>query len=149
MGHDLRGDPDLVRAASGLLPHANGLYDDLTAAENLAFAQGMRGLRTDRVAIARVLDHVGLHRVADERVRTFSSGMQRRVSLARLLLRRPLLLLLDEPYNSLDDDGVVLVDALLAETRALGGAALVVLHDMARWRACVERSRDGASQPGH
>ena len=87
----------------------------------------------------RVLAEVGLARVADNRVRTFSSGMLRRVAIARLLLRRPPILLLDEPYNSLDTDGVAVIDRLLAETRAKGGSALVVLHDLVRSASAVDR----------
>ena len=139
MGHDLRREADAVRGVVGLLAHRSGLYDELTAAENLVFAQRMLGQRSDRAAVERVLAEVGLARVADDRVRTFSSGMQRRVAIARLLLRRPPLLLLDEPYNSLDAEGVTVIDRLLAETRARGGAALVVLHDLARCTIAVDR----------
>ena len=150
LGHDLRRDPDGVRQAIGMLGHASGLYDDLTAEENLAFALRMLGRAPDPALIRRALDAVGLRRARGVRVRSYSSGMQRRVSLARLLLRRASVLLLDEPYNSFDDDGVALVDALLAETRAKGGAALVVVHDMERGAAAFDRAvtlRDGTIVP--
>ena len=140
LGHDLRRDPDGVRHAIGMLGHASGLYDDLTAEENLAFALRMLGRTPDPALIRQSLDAVGLGRARGKRVRSYSSGMQRRVSLARLLLRRAPVLLLDEPYNSFDDDGVALVDALLADTRASGGAALVVVHDMERGAATFDRA---------
>jgi ABC-type multidrug transport system ATPase subunit len=92
----------------------------------------MSGEPEDPAAIADALERVGLTHVANERVRTFSSGMQRRVSLARLFLRRARLLLLDEPYNSLDPGGGRLVDDLLNDVRSRGGSGVVVLHDLDR-----------------
>ena len=131
-GHDLLRDADAVRASCAMLSHGGGLYGDLTAAENLAFAQRMMGERVDADAIRQVLERVGIAPFANVRVRTFSSGMQRRTAVARLYLRAARLLLLDEPYNSLDGDGVALVDELLASARASNGAAVVVLHDLER-----------------
>ena len=129
-GYDLHRQSDEVRARCSMLTHGDGLYGDLTAAENLRFAQRMAGDAVDEALIADVLERVDLTRAAEQRVRTFSSGMQRRAALARLLLRRTPLLLLDEPYNSLDPRGRSLVDDLLSEVRARGGAGIVVLHDL-------------------
>jgi heme exporter protein A len=138
-GHDLVRDADGVRAECAMLSHAGGLYADLTAAENLAFAQRMMGGNVDMEAIHHALDRVGIRRFADTRVRTFSSGMQRRTAVARLYLRDARLLLLDEPYNSLDGNGVALVDELIANVRARGGAAVVVLHDLERTSTTFDR----------
>lgn len=138
-GHDLKADANGARAELSMLTHATGLYDDLTAVENLEFAQAMAGLPRDPAAVQRALERVGLRRDLHGRVRTFSSGMQRRVALARLILNPARLLLLDEPYNSLDAGGVELIDRLLIETRERGGSALVVLHDLERGRAMFDR----------
>jgi heme exporter protein A len=131
-GHDLRRDPDSARAELTMLTNGGGLYADLSAAENLAFAQRMSSGVEDASAIEDVLERVGLSDTGDARVRTFSSGMQRRLSLARVFLRDARLLLLDEPYNSLDPAGGALVDELLLATKARNGAAVVVLHDLDR-----------------
>ena len=139
-GRDLVREPHAVRPLVGMLGHANGLYGDLTAAENLRFALRMLGLPSDGATIARALGEVGLEREAHERVRTFSAGMQRRLALARLRLKAPQLLLLDEPYSAFDPEGVERVHVLLAETRARGGAALLVTHDLARARSVVDRA---------
>ena len=138
-GHDLIREADGVRASCAMLNHGGGLYGDLTAAENLAFAQRMMGERVDAQAIQRALERVGIGPFANTRVRTFSSGMQRRTAVARLYLRAARLLLLDEPYNSLDGDGVALVHELLASVRANDGAALVVLHDLERTNTKFDR----------
>jgi heme exporter protein A len=131
-GYDLVADADAVRGVAGMLGHATGLYDDLTATENLSFAMRMHGLVPSAAAIQGALDTVGLRRHVSERVRDLSSGMRRRVALARLLLRRPRLLLLDEPYNTFDATGVAIVDELIRDTARDGGAALVVTHDLHR-----------------
>jgi heme exporter protein A len=138
-GYDLKREADAVRGMTSLLTFATGLYDDLTAAENLEFAQQMAGQPRDRKAVERALERVGLRADIHGKVRTFSSGMQRRVALARLYLRPANLLLLDEPYNSLDAGGVELIDDLLIGVRDRGGSALVVLHDLERGRAMFDR----------
>jgi heme exporter protein A len=138
-GFDLASEADAVRGVTSLLTFATGLYDDLSAAENLEFAQQMAGQPRDRKAIERALERVGLRADIHGKVRTFSSGMQRRVALARLYMRPANLLLLDEPYNSLDAGGVELIDELLIDVRQRGGSALVVLHDLERGRAMFDR----------
>ncbi|MDQ6830871.1 MAG: heme ABC exporter ATP-binding protein CcmA [Gemmatimonadota bacterium] len=131
-GHDVVKDARGVRPLVGLLGHASALYQDLTVAENLRFAARMTGLPDDERAIAAAIDAVGLGAAAQERARNLSSGMQRRVGLARLNMRAPKLLLLDEPYNSFDADGVELVNRLVRATRDAGGATLLITHDLDR-----------------
>ena len=106
----------------------------------------MMGKRVDRVAIRTALEWCGLARVSHMRVRNFSSGMKRRLALAAVKLREVPLLLMDEPFNSLDPDGSRLVDELLVETKARGASAIVVLHDVARSALTFDRTielRDG------
>lgn len=132
LGMDLKRDAAAIRGEAALLGSSNGLYEDLSARENLQFAARMLGVRQRTETISAALANVGLTNEADERVRFYSSGMQRRLALARLMLHEPRLLLLDEPFNALDLGGAELVNALMASTRARGGAVLIVLHDVAR-----------------
>jgi heme exporter protein A len=135
LGLDLRKNAAEIRAGCALLGATSGLYEDLSARENLHFAARMLGVRhADRV-IGEVLERVNLTNDADERVRTYSSGMQRRVAIARLMLRESRLLLLDEPFNALDADGAQLVNGMIASARNGGAAAIVVLHDVGRLTA--------------
>ena len=127
-GADIVRDPDLVRDAVGFFSPVPGVYDDLTARENVRFAATMLG-RAPASADA-MLDRVGLMHVADERVRGFSSGMLRRLSLARLLVQQPRLLLLDEPYNNFDAQGIALLNDIIRGAINEGGAALIVVHDV-------------------
>jgi heme exporter protein A len=139
-GLDVSHDPQLVRGRIAYLSHATGLYDDLTAGENLAFAATMLGLQSperERRQTA-VLAEVGLDAVADQRVRTLSAGMRRRLALGRLILAGPSLILLDEPYASLDLDGMALVDRLLAAWREVGATVLVASHAVERLLGVVD-----------
>ena len=138
-GHDLARDADAVRTHTGLLGHTNAVYPDLTAAENLGFTLRMLGRTFDQRAVEAALETVGLGSHANTRARGFSAGMQRRLALARLRLIAPDLLLLDEPYSSLDPEGTELVAALMAETRAKGGATILVTHDIPRATRAAER----------
>jgi heme exporter protein A len=138
-GFDTRRAGDEVRPLVGLLGHSAGLYDDLSAGENLIFSQRMAGLHADGSAITAVLDRVGLGHVEFERVRGFSAGMRRRLGLARLLLRPPRLLLLDEPYASFDEDGIAVVNEFATEVRQRGGSVLLSTHDLSRAALVIDR----------
>jgi heme exporter protein A len=127
-GRDIAEDADWARSQLALMACNPGLYDDLTARENLHFAADMLG--RSHAGVTEVLDRVGLLREAEEKVRTFSSGMQRRLALGRLLLQKPRVLLLDEPYNSFDRAGVALVNEVVRDViQQDGGCAVIVLHD--------------------
>jgi heme exporter protein A len=138
-GFDTVREPEGIREHVGLLGHNNALYDDLTAAENLIFSLRMAGRSAKHAPIAETLEHVGLLHVRRERVRGFSAGMRRRLGLARLLLRPPLLLLLDEPYASFDQDGIDVVNEFVLATAARGGVVLLTTHDMTRALDVVTR----------
>lgn len=138
-GRDVVGDAAGVREHVGMMGHIPGLYDDLTAAENLRFAVRMLGRRVEAGRIAEALGAVGLEAEAGERVRGFSAGMRRRLALARLRLQGPDVLLLDEPYASFDADGVDLLNGFIRETANRGGAVMVATHDLGRGSGVVER----------
>ena len=103
-GFDAAQSPAAVRRQIGVVFQAQSIDIKLTAAENLwhqGHLYGMSGAALDR-RIQEVLEHVGLEDRARERAQTFSGGMQRRVELAKGLLHRPSVLLLDEPTTGLD-----------------------------------------------
>jgi len=127
-GIDVVARPELVRRRVAFLAHATGLYDDLTATENLRFAATMLGRADAADAVPATLADVGLAADADRRVRGFSAGMRRRLALGRLLLAEPSLVLLDEPHAALDADGMALVDRLLERWREGGATVMVASH---------------------
>jgi heme exporter protein A len=124
-GEPLR--PDHCVGEIVFLGHHLGLKSELSPRENLQVAQGLHG-RRELTDIAGVLAEVGLAGYEDEPVRRLSAGQKKRAALARLLLVPALLWLLDEPYANLDRTGIELVNRLLAEHVARGGAALVTSH---------------------
>lgn len=142
-GADLVRAAPIVRSRVGFLGHVPGVYDDLTASENLRFAAAMTG--ADGSPVRAVLERVGLAAHADERVRGFSAGMQRRLALGRMILRRPSLLLLDEPYNNFDVQGTALLNEIIEETRDRGGSALIVVHDRRQAEGLFDRVIDLAT----
>jgi heme ABC exporter ATP-binding subunit CcmA len=138
-GHDVVRDRDAVRRLIGVVGHGSWLYDDLTAAENLAFAAALHEVPIARHAIGEVLAVVGLEAHAGTRVRELSSGMRRRVALARVMLRRPRVLLLDEPFGGLDEDGVKRLEEYVREFTTAGGTAVLVTHSLVRGLALAHR----------
>ncbi len=137
-GNELVREADQIREDVGALFHAPGVYGDLTARENLEFARRMWG-GTTSVSVDAALERVGLTGAREERAQGFSSGMTRRLALARLVMRPPRLLLLDEPYASFDADGIDLVNELVRETVGRGGIAMIATHDPERSAAVVDR----------
>ena len=97
----------------GALLEAHGFYGNLTGRENLDLARTLRGL--DRHEIDRVLDLTDLRSSADKRVSDYSLGMRQRLGLARALMGSPSVLILDEPTNGLDPDGIADMRRFLAE----------------------------------
>jgi len=129
-----------VRERLGVLPHQSYLYDELTALENLRFAATMYGIHPAKQDFAQALAHVGLAHVADAQVRTFSSGMRKRLALARATLHDPELVLLDEPYGALDVEGIGWVDAFITELRDEGKTLVIATHEIGRALALCDRA---------
>ena len=114
-----------VRPRIALLSHATRLYEDLSAEGNLATWARLGGLTAD---FSSLLEQVGLPSGRRDPVRTFSAGMRRRLALARVLLKRPDLLLLDEPFTALDPAGRRLLLERVRAMRDEGVTVLVATH---------------------
>ena len=138
-GHDCARDAERARLHIGLVAHGSYVYEDLTALENLKFWTTLAGLRPTAAALAGALARVELERAADERVRTFSAGMKRRLSLARFVLARPSVLLLDEPFAGLDQRAKKWLGEYLEAFTARGGAILMATHSLGRELGVADR----------
>jgi len=118
---------DAPRGTIGFLGHEPLVYRELTAIENLDLYGRLYRLTERRERAGAMLERFGLWRVRNQRVATFSRGMTQRLALCRTFLHDPDLLLLDEPFEGLDDEGVELLHTELAERTA--ATALVATHD--------------------
>jgi heme exporter protein A len=138
LGYDLELERDEIRRRVELAGHRTRLYEDLSAREYLRFVCALYGL--DARGVDGALSRVGLDAAAHERVRGYSQGMRQRVALARALLRSPDLLLLDEPYASLDEKGKDLVDGAIRETHQQGKTVVLATHDPSRGPGVATRT---------
>jgi heme exporter protein A len=120
-----------VRSRVGYLGHEPLLYRELTALENLDLFGRLYRVPERRERSGMLLERFGLWDVRGERVSTFSRGMTQRLALCRALLHDPSLVVLDEPFTALDEEGAALLDRELA---AMVGGRTVVLstHDPGR-----------------
>ena len=129
-GFDVARQREDVRKLTAILSHSNYLYESLTARENLHVVADH--LRVGRGNVMKVLESVGLAARADDLVSTFSAGMRKRVSFARILLQDPRVVLLDEPYGALDPPGFDLVDAVIMDLKKRGTTILMATHQWER-----------------
>ena len=134
-GIDVRLDPTAVREQMGYVPDFFGVYEDLTSREYLHFfAAAYRIERSKRDAIVSdVLELTDLTNKIDAQVDTLSRGMKQRLSLARVLLHDPELLLLDEPTSGLDPRARIEVRELLIALTEMGKTILIsshILHEL-------------------
>lgn len=129
-GFDVVRHREDVRKLTAILSHASYLYESLTARENLCIVADHLGIRRD--GVMGVLEQVNLGSRADDTVSTFSAGMRKRLSFARILLQEPRFVLLDEPYGALDPPGFDLVDEVIGELKSRGATILMATHQWER-----------------
>jgi len=138
LGCDLTLDRTAVRQRVGLLGHSNGLYGDLSVAENVAFWGATIGASAAEIEASMV--RMGLaNRLAGVPVNRLSAGQRRRTALACLVARRAQLWLLDEPHAGLDAAGRDELDATLREAAASGATVMVASHELERAGALATR----------
>ncbi|HLL25217.1 MAG TPA: ABC transporter ATP-binding protein [Kofleriaceae bacterium] len=120
-----------VRREIGMLAHQSLCYPELTAYENLEFFAGLYNIDGSRATLSAILDRVALEpRSRTRAARTYSRGMLQRLALARALLTKPSLILLDEPFTGLDRDGALTLGSELGKLRDEGAIVVVVTHDL-------------------
>lgn len=138
LGLDLQRSKRAIRCRTELLGSRTRLYEDLTPLEYLRFVADLALPNGDQ-GHEEALEQVGLTGAGRTRIRELSQGMRQRIAVGRAYMRKPDLLLVDEPYAALDEDGRHLLDRLMTETRARGGSVLVATHDVDRARELADR----------
>lgn len=123
LGKELSFPPDM-----GMLIENPAFLDGYTAAQNLRLLAGIRRkVGDDR--IWQVLERVGLNYEDNRKYRQFSLGMKQRLGIAGAVLEHPRFLLVDEPTNALDTDGVAMVRQILQEEKKQGALIVLACHD--------------------
>jgi len=122
---------DVARGRIGYVAHEPLVYRELTALENLDLYGRLYRVPERRERIGMLLERFGLWEARHERADSYSRGMLQRLALCRAFLHEPDLLILDEPYSALDDDGVHLLDGELGERRERA-AFVVATHEPER-----------------
>ena len=138
-GRRLPAEAGAVRRILGVVSHQPLLYGDLTAEENLRFYGRLYGVSELEARVEQALETVGLRPRRRDLVRTFSRGMQQRLSIGRAILHEPLVMLLDEPHTGLDLQAAAMLDRVLAEVTGEGRTVVMTSHDLQRAASLANR----------
>jgi len=131
-GTDVTGSGLELRRRVGMISHQTYLYPDLSPFENLEFYARLYGIAPAGERIRELIERTGLRGWANRPVRTLSRGLEQRCAIARAVLHRPALLLLDEPFTGLDRSATAVLGEMIEEFRRGGGAVLMSTHDVER-----------------
>jgi len=134
-GLDPRNHPTAVRRRLALLSHHAGLYEDLDAHDNLRIIARLGGWALGD--LDALIARVGLDPARTDPLRAFSAGMRKRLQLAAMLLQKPDLVLLDEPFAALDPKGCDEVARIISE---LPGAVIIASHQLRRAASICDRA---------
>ncbi|MGQ4912775.1 MAG: ABC transporter ATP-binding protein [Candidatus Thorarchaeota archaeon] len=133
LGKDVTEDIEYIRERVALLPQEAGIYDRLTARENLIYYGGLYGIPEDELEkrAQKLLDTVGLLKKQDYQVKGFSGGMKRKVLVARALIIEPEIIFLDEPTTGIDTIGARVVRNLLKKLSTEDNLTIILTtHDL-------------------
>jgi sodium transport system ATP-binding protein len=140
-GIDIRGETSAARAHLGVLPHAAGLYNNLSARENIGYFGSLHGISSGELLerTAELSRSLGMDDFLERRVKGFSQGQRLKVALARALVHDPGNLILDEPTNGLDVMATRGLRDMLGALKAQGRCILFSTHVMQEVAALCDR----------
>jgi sodium transport system ATP-binding protein len=140
-GMDIGGETSKARAHLGVLPHAAGLYGNLTARENIHYFGALQGVRSERLAsrTAELVGILGMEGFIERRAKGFSQGQRIKTALARALIHDPGNIVLDEPTNGLDVMAIRNLREMLLALKAQGRCVLFSSHVMQEVAALCDR----------
>jgi len=138
---DIRGETSSARAHLGVLPHAAGLYGNLTGRENIEYFGALHGIEAGRLEArtAELARALGMQSFLERRAKGFSQGQRIKVALARALIHEPANLVLDEPTNGLDVMAIRNLRDILRDLKAQGRCILFSSHVMQEVAALCDR----------
>ncbi len=121
-----------LRRRIGVISHQTFLYNNLTAYENIKFYGRLYDIENLEQRVEKVIKKVGLFLRRHELVKTFSRGMQQRLSIARAIVHQPTILFFDEPYTGLDQHAAGIFRNLLAKLHTGERTIIMTTHDLSR-----------------
>lgn len=124
-GFDPVKDGDSIRKLAGIVTESAGLYHELSALDNLLFFAKIYGVK-DQKRLVELLEKFELLPHQNQLVGTFSTGMKKRLALAKALIHNPEILFLDEPTNGLDPEGIKMVMNYLKELNESQGTTIFI-----------------------
>jgi sodium transport system ATP-binding protein len=141
-GKDMLGETSLARAHLGVMPHATGLYNNLTARENIWYFGQLHGMRRKQLKsrVDELSRTLGMESFIGRRVKGFSQGQRIKVALARALVHDPGNVVLDEPTNGLDVMAIRNLREMLLNLKAQGRCVLFSSHVMQEVGALCDRA---------
>jgi sodium transport system ATP-binding protein len=141
-GIDIRGDTSSARVHLGVMPHATGLYNNLTARENIQYFGTLHGMRRKllKSRIAQLALDLAMHEFIDRRAKGFSQGQRIKVALARALVHDPGNVVLDEPTNGLDVMAIRNLREMIKTLKNQGRCVLFSSHVMQEVAALCDRA---------
>ena len=142
LGKEVTEDIDYIRQRVGLLPQEAGIYDRLTARENLIYYGGLYGIPEEELNARtdNLLEIVGLREKEDYQVKGFSGGMKRKVLVARALVIEPEILFLDEPTTAIDTLGARVVRNMLKQLSSEQKRTVILTtHDLTEVKELCDR----------
>lgn len=131
-GYDVTKAGPQVRRLIGLVSHQTLLYPHLSAEDNLRFFARIYDVADPEQRINEVLELVGLSARRTDLLRTFSRGMQQRLTIARAILHQPKVMFFDEPYTGLDQQAASVLGEILTSVAAAGRTVVLTTHDLQR-----------------
>ena len=128
LGVDCTRDPLQVKRRVGYLPDNMGFYPDMTGRENLRMTGRMNGLSGEllEARIDELLGRMGMQEAADRRAGTYSKGMKQRLGIADILVKDPDVLIMDEPTNGVDPEGMRELMALIRDLAEKDGRTILI-----------------------
>ncbi len=139
-GKSVRENANRLRHSIGVIGHQSLLYGQLTAGENLQFYGRMYGVDRLDERVEEVLAEVNLQHRANDLTRTFSRGMMQRLAIARAMIHKPSIYLLDEPYSGLDQHSGDKLRDMLSGLKTQRKTILMTTHNLERGFELSDRS---------
>jgi ABC-2 type transport system ATP-binding protein len=132
MGLDPKSQGDEIRAVSGVLTENAAMYEWMTARENLKFFGALYGLSGDRLSnkVGALIGEFNMREYADKKVGGYSTGMKKRLAVARALINDPKILLLDEPTSGLDPESAHSIISLIETLNSENVTILICTHNL-------------------